>query len=65
MFYQARMLPPPQSEENQFLSATIVPPVPQSTQSGAEVIDQMNIFRLSAARELLLQGILMQIISAK
>ena len=43
MFYQAGMLPPPQSEANQFLLATIAPPVPQGTQSGVEVIEEDQI----------------------
>ena len=47
------------SGANWFLSATTVPPIPQSTQSEAEVIDWMKIFRLGGARELLLQGNLM------
>ena len=43
MFYQAGMPPPPQSEANRFLPATIVPPIPQSTQSGAEIIEEDHI----------------------
>ena len=56
VFYQENR-PPPQMEANLFLPATKVPPVPQSIQSGAELIDRDHIFYLDAAKELILPRI--------